>query len=144
MAQWYSLHLGPLGPQKGYGIQTHWCAGESPASTGLDLWVPMACQVVSALVHRRERERERERYANIGSGRKSSRNRWSWVVSNFFELEFLGLGTPVSAFIFQIGPSTHADSWDSKKTQLQVLVSKLSQTREYISVLLFCWFEILQ
>ncbi len=60
LAQWYSLHLGPLGPQKGYGIQTHWCAGESPASTGLDLWVPMACQVVSALVHRRERERERD------------------------------------------------------------------------------------
>jgi len=61
LAQWYSLHLRPLGPQKGYGIQTHWCAGESPASNDLDLCVPMACQVVSALVHKRHTERERER-----------------------------------------------------------------------------------
>jgi hypothetical protein len=74
LAQWYSLHLRPLGPQKGYGIQTHWCAGESAASNDLDLCVPMACQVASALVHKRDRETERESCKHIGSGRKSSRN----------------------------------------------------------------------
>jgi hypothetical protein len=46
MAHWYSPCLRPWNLKKGSGFQTHWCAGESPASPpaiGLDLVVPMTC-----------------------------------------------------------------------------------------------------
>jgi hypothetical protein len=55
-----------LGLKKVLGTKPTGVPGESPARTDLDLWMPMACQVVSALVHKREREK----VANIGSGKE--------------------------------------------------------------------------
>jgi hypothetical protein len=50
MAQWLQPLSGTLGPQKGCGFKTHWCADESPTgSLPLSLtWgyqVSTACQV---------------------------------------------------------------------------------------------------
>jgi hypothetical protein len=112
---------------KRFWEQTYWCAGESPASTDLDLWMPMACQVVSALVHNRERERERELQTLVLEG-----NHLGTVILGSFQFQEIGIPwfrNPSVSFYFS-NRSRHANSWDSKKTQLQVLVSKLSQTRE--------------
>jgi hypothetical protein len=83
-----------------------------------------------------ERERERES-CKLVLGRKSSRKP---LILGSFQFKrnwnFLVYEPPQCPLYFS-NRSRHANSWDSKKTQLQVLVSKLSQTREYISVLWF-------